>query len=344
MEEMTDKTTETAPVEAEAGDALDAALDAALAESVEDQVEDEGVAEGAVEAGEAGNEASEAEVEAPPVEAEVEAPQDWRADQRERFAKLPPEARELVLEQYKDFQGGFTRKSQELSAAARYAEQVHQIITDEHRRQLAVAGMDEIAGIKRLVALNDMAARDPAGYARWFMQQAGIRPEQLLHDQDYRDEHADPTVSRLEQELGTMKNSWLAFIQHQQHIAHQGAMSQVQQFATQTDEAGQPRHPHFDRVWQTMEALITRYPRLDLENAYQRSVQADPELYGEALKAAEQRAMAKVDADRNSAVEKAKKAGRHGVSGAPPGRGEVQPDDLDALLSKQLERAGIGRP
>ena len=82
----------------------------------------------------------------------IDAPQDWRADQRERFAKLPDEAKSLVLEQYKDFQGGFTRKSQELSEQARYAEAVRSVITDDHRRQLSLAGMDEIGGIKRLVA------------------------------------------------------------------------------------------------------------------------------------------------------------------------------------------------
>ena len=334
--------TDSVPVEEQAGDPLDEMIAKAIdgeeeAEASESEgVEDEATPpeEGVVE-----------DVEPPPV---IDAPQDWRADQRERFAKLPDEAKSLVLEQYKDFQGGFTRKSQELSEQARYAEAVRSVITDDHRRQLALAGMDEIGGIKRLVALNDMATRDPAGYMRWFIQQAGIQPEQLIPLAEVQDEYIDPTVAKLQKELSELKNGWQQFANAQQQSAWSSAVSYIQAFAAAVDEAGNPTHPHVNRVADTMTALLSSAPRdrmgnpaLSLEDAYQRAVRADPELYGEALKAAEQKALAKVESERKAAVDKAKKAGRHGVSGAPPGKGEAKPSSLDALIEQAMDAAGV---
>ena len=329
--------TDSVPVEEQAGDPLDEMIAKAIdgeEEAEPEASESEGVEDEATPPEEGVVE----DVEPPPV---IDAPQDWRADQRERFAKLPDEAKSLVLEQYKDFQGGFTRKSQELSEQARYADAVRSVITDDHRRQLALAGMDEIGGIKRLVALNDMASRDPAGYMRWFMQQAGIQPEQLFPRTDVQDEYVDPTVAKLQQELSELKNGWQQFANAQKQSAWSSAVSHVQAFATATDEAGNLAHPHIADVWSTMEALLARDARLDLEGAYQKAIRMDDRLYGEALKAAEQKVLAKVESERKAAVDKAKKAGRHGVSGAPPGKGEAKPSSLDALIEQAMDAAGV---
>lgn len=109
----------------------------------------------------------------------IEAPTHWPEDRRKAFASWPKEVQQHALAVDKDLQGGFTRKSQELSDQVRYAETVRGLFGDHHRQQLQQAGLDEVGAVRYLLQLQDYATRDPVGYARWFMQQYGMTPEHL---------------------------------------------------------------------------------------------------------------------------------------------------------------------
>jgi hypothetical protein len=73
-------------------------------------------------------------------------------------------------------------------------------------------GADEVAAVKWWAELDSFSRKDPAGYAKWFMQQAGLTPQQLFPEigsgnasQPQADEWQDPEFIKLREELGSLK-------------------------------------------------------------------------------------------------------------------------------------------
>jgi hypothetical protein len=157
----------------------------------------------------------------------------------------------------KDLQAGFTRKSQELSDQAKFAESIRSLFQDEAtRQQLAHSGMDEVGAIRYLMQLQQYATRDPAGYVRWAMQSFGLTPEHLGFSTAPRQTAqpqqppqqtapastgdpkldallADPEVARLRQDFGQFGQAALGeinalkqYIQQQEYAKQQYARQQ----------------------------------------------------------------------------------------------------------------------
>ena len=290
-------------------------------------------------AGSDGGEAAEAKADGEAKAPVLEAPQDWRADQRVRFAKLPEDAKALALEQYKDMQAGFTRKSQDLSDKARFADSLWSEL-QPYRDEFAMRGMDERGAVRFLLTAYRNYRTNPAEYLRMAAQGAGIDLAQLGSQRQEEDAYADPAVLELRRRLDAREHAERQQFERAQQDRYGQALGYVQRFTTETDEAGNLKHPHMQRV----EGMVLRLVSsgASLEDAYQMAVRSDPDLYGEAIKAAESKARAAAEIERKSAVEKAKQAGRHKVSGAPPAKGRAEPSDLDAIISNAIERTGVG--
>lgn len=208
---------------------------------------------------------------------------------------------------YKSFQAGYTQKSMKLSEQAKLVEELDQVIAPLSQ-DLAVAGMTPTQGIAWLTKLHTFAKADPVGYARWFMQQAGIKPEMLSGNTQpgaAQEGYVDPEIAALRQELQGVQGM-LAQQERQKQIARSTAVQNVlQNFMSAADENGQPLHPHFDQVKVEMAAFLRADPNLDLKGAYERAVWANPNLRNELLSAEKQAAL---EAERRAAAEKLQKA------------------------------------
>lgn len=229
-----------------------------------------------------------------------EAPKHWPEERRKAFAGWPKEVQDHALAVDKDLQAGFTRKSQELSDHAKFAESVRGLFGDHHKQQLAQAGMDEVGAIRYFMQLQDFATRDPAGYARWFVQQAGLTPDHLgfstPRQPDPRQQQpqqgastgdpkldallADPEVARLRQEFGQFGQVATAEInalkhelarrqyQEQEYARQQqiGSINSLKKqwndFRSAHDDGGQLAYPHADALMKPMGALMETHPVL----------------------------------------------------------------------------------
>lgn len=286
----------------------------------------------------------------------VLAPAHWDPQTREAFAKLPtPEAQKAMVDMAKRFEATVTRKTQELAEDRRFAESVRAIIDDNDRAQLRQAGMSEAQGIQRLVELNRYATQDPAGYVRWLVQSARLDPSQLFPElstgaprqpgQAPAQPSADPNFNRIMQALDQVNSRVESYERQQQEAAAREQQAQlaqaeatIQRFATAVDDAGQPLHPFFDRVRDTMLDLLAT-PRLQrigdygdrLAKAYQMAVAEDPDLYSGAINTEVQRKEA--ERRKREEVEKAKRA-RPAVSDAPTVAPVSAPKGLDAALKQ----------
>jgi hypothetical protein len=246
------------------------------------------------------------EPEAPAAEAvsaAIEAPNHWDADRKAAFALLKdhPDAQKAMLAMAKSIEGGFTRKSQELSDQARFAESIRGLFKDHHRQQFSQAGLDEVGAIQYLVGLQDFASRDPVRYLQWAMQSMGVTPESLgfntrqpsqpqqqppaqapksTGDPQLDALLADPEVAKLRSEFGQFSQAALAEINalkaeraremqaqqeyaRRQHVtAHQSLVKQWQDFRSGQDDHGQLKYPHADTLQRQMGAIMDTDPAI----------------------------------------------------------------------------------
>lgn len=130
------------------------------------------------------------------------------------------------------------------------------------------------------------------------------------------------------------------------------ALSEVQAFLAETDEAGQPRHPHAEAKVDALRAELAvvraatpgKPIREQLRLAYERLERTDPELATAREKRLVETATRKAEAERNRLTEAERKAAAAHVegSGAP---GEARPKSREAALDADLDKvydAGMG--
>ena len=296
-----------------------------------------------------------------------EAPQHWPAERRRAFAELPRGAQEIVKGFVKDLNAGFTRKSQELSDKARFADGVRSLFSDVDRAEMQRYGADELQSFAVLVRLNQFAQQNPVEYVKWAMHHFKVTPDQLFPQQQGNpqqdakpaqepgldDLFQDPRVNALQSELASIKQQIEAEqarqrdAVQQQQVGHVNTLkSAIGTFRSAIDDSGQLRYPHFDQVSRAMGALMETHPRLSgmpdsfekLDFAYRMAVMADPELSSPIIES--QVAARLAEEQRRQEAERAKRVG--GVR-APLGAPTTRPKtaSLDDAIGAAITQAGF---
>jgi len=241
------------------------------------------------------------------------APNHWPKDFAAKFEALEAPAQHMFMERYKDLEGDYTRKTQEIAKYKKRNEAFDEIM-QPFKGDFERAGMDEVGAVRQLLAAHDYLRKDPQNAINWLANQYGVDMAAIGNDPAAEDEFADPQVKQLQQQVAQLTG----FIQNQQtqqqSQVQQSTQSLIDQFAAETDANGNPKHPHFDRVRGVMGSLISSENAKDLATAYEMAVYADPE-----LRQAQVKAMAAAQSQDNvktEAVKKAKKAARSKVRGS----------------------------
>lgn len=299
--------------------------------------------------------------EAPKV---FEAPKHWSEADRSAFAGLPDDAKGIVSKLAKNLEGGFTRKSQELSDKAKFADGVRGLFNETDRNQLVQAGTDEVGVMRYLLDRQRHATTDPVGYVKWAMQALGVPPDKLGFSQASKPDEQkapddieallrDPKVTDLEAKLAKLeqwKTERETYEQRQQREAYQLAQDGINRafadFRSEQDDAGQLKYPHFDTVMPQMGALMQTDPDLlgmpdtpdKLEKAYDRAVWARPDLRQSFL---EQEAQKRTqETEKRQAAERAKR-----VTAVKPavnaGTSKSRHGSLDDALSAAFSKHGL---
>jgi hypothetical protein len=283
-------------------------------------------------------------------EPSIHAPAHWPAERKAAFDALPTrEAKSSILAMAKDLEAGVTRKSQELSEQAKFADAIRAEITEDDRQMLAAQGLDETGGIRQLLALNRYARKDPAGYVRHVMQALGVSADGLglartsQKPSEDTPERRDPDIHEPRQDQARLPE---LVDQHVRQALRQRAVAEAtavfDTFASETDDQGNLRHPHVDKVRDMMGVLAHQAQYAGLPSAlesyrtlYDVAVRAHPDTREEVIAAEiEARAAGEAEARRKrDDVDKAKRAlspvkGR----GTPPGPSHKADATLDDIL------------
>jgi hypothetical protein len=238
-------------------------------------------------------------------------PDRWPAARKELFAKQPPEVQEAWLAQHKEFESGFTKKSQDLSERAKIADGVRGLFTDEHRQAMQRVGVqNEVGAVQYLLAQHDFYKRDPRGYVAAVMRNAGIDPRIYIQgatetpeqqgQQPEQQQQLPPVHPALLQEIGTLRETLQNLSAREQERVAQQVEATIAAFESAKDDSGSLAHPHFERVADTMIELVKSDPRLrgmpdgseKLQRAYDLAIWDDAELRQEIIDAETQRRIA----------------------------------------------------
>ena len=110
--------------------------------------------------------------------ASLEAPKQWSKAWREKFDKLPPEAKEILLDRDREYNKGFTKNAQDNAEFRRRSEALSTTFQDHHRKQMQSTGLDEVGAVKYLLQQHDAFNNDPVGFVAQVASQVG--PEKFL--------------------------------------------------------------------------------------------------------------------------------------------------------------------
>lgn len=358
---------------------LDAAITAAFGDDepsgqpekpqVEAKPDDEAAAtEGDEDAGETAKvEQAETDDASKPSEEEAaapEPPQHWPEPDRQAFAKLPRDGQAVVLKLAKNLQAGFTRKSQELSDKARFADRVGTLFDEPLRAQMQQSGMDEAGVVQYLLALQKRASSDPVGHLKWEMQHLGVTPDQLFGPQTQQapgqqqadpmdDLLRDPAVKQLEAEIAELREWRQTTARQQQEAQRSQYMSgvntiqrEIRSFREAQDDNGNLQYPHFDTVQKHMGALMDTDPDLagmpdgqdKLKRAYDMAVHARPDLRQSFIDAEVQKRFSERERKADAAKAKTATAVKPAaaiVSSRP------KKQSLDDIIADNLSKAGL---
>lgn len=211
----------------------------------------------------------------------MEAPSMWGKQYKETFSQLAssPEQRahaEAWLNQWKETQGYITKRDQEYADYRKRFDPLHDVLSpyESHWR---MNGMDTVTGVRQLVSYAEALSKDPAAMIPQLAQMYGVDLQSLVAEQPY----VDPQVEALQQRIAQFEQAQqYQQVQQQQHQYHR-LTEEIRSFETAADEQGNPKAPHFQRVFNTMVALANGGAAKSIQEAYDKAVILDPELQAE---------------------------------------------------------------
>lgn len=306
-EEMTQ--TAEAPPQAEPQtetDPLDDAINQAFDEQDSDDTPEEGDGE------ELAPEGDDEETDALPADGPdgEDVPAHWPDERKKAFSSIKEDnAKKLVLEMSKDMEAAHTKRSQEVAETRRQIDSALEPL----QPVLQKAGLDSVSGVRELVKhYQDLQPwvqglqQRPKETIQALAKQYGVEPDSLEAD-----EYVDPDTKALKEEITQLKGYLNQQAQVQQQTQQQTYQQQIQEFASASDEGGNPKHPHFETVRNEMSRLLSGGLAQTMDEAYEQAVYLRPDLRDQLTQQTVEAKLAQERKQREDELEKAKKAKRH---------------------------------
>lgn len=267
----------------------------------------------------------------------LEAPHIWSREDKETFAKLAadPNTRphaERWANQWREFQGYQTRKEQEAAAYRRQFEPIEDVLRP-HIPNWQRQGIDVKQGLGRLLYWDQQLSQDPQSALIQLAQAYNVDLGQALQEQPY----VAPEVQRVEQGLAQVAQYLHAQQLQQAQQQQTRLVDEIQAFADARDEAGNPKAPYFNELYDQMVQIVQAGMAKDLPGAYEKAVLLNPTVRQriEADRAARD-ATARAAAAKKAATASTTVRGK-GDGDPTPGKASAFRDDLRA----ELAAAGI---
>lgn len=215
-------------------------------------------------------------VESEEVQSQIEPPQFFKKEFRERWSELTPEWQEYLAQYERQARDDYQRKTRELADERRKDQGVFSAL-EPYRQEWAIQGITPEQKVSQLLALEQYLSASPRETLKYLADQYGVDLNQV-EDNGY----TDPRVRQLEQKVSAFEQAQLQAQQLQHHQMMNGLQKEIESFEGAKDNSGKLLHPHFQEVralmqpyveaeWRTKPHLT---PQQILKQAYEQAVWA----------------------------------------------------------------------
>ena len=199
-----------------------------------------------------------------------------------------------------------------------------------------------------LIQVEQAFNRDPEGTLVYMMQQAGLNNAEGIQKLQTKlglsqteEDIQDPDLKAVLDKVSGLENKLAQNETNRTQQQSQEANAAIEVFKNETSN-DQLAHPHFEQVKDSMGALMNAGQAQDIQEAYDKAVRMDSELFKGILKESEKSMVKAKEAKRIASVEKSKAASRN-VTGKKPSHTEKDyPDDIRKHLAMKYDELDAG--
>jgi hypothetical protein len=251
----------------------------------------------------------------------IDAPLSWSAEQKAKWASLPPDAQSYIVQRDKEQHDAITRAGQQIKAF----EPIGKVI-EQYGHVFQKNGLQPHDGIARMMAVNEMLETDAPAAIREIARVYGVNLQGTTDEQNANPEN--PRIAELEARLARQEAHLTAQMRQRQEAEANELAREIADFAKDK--------PHFETVRKVMAGLMNSGAAETMQEAYDRAIYADPtirqSLQVDAQKAAEDKRKAE-EAERVKAAKRAAGVNVKSSTGHSNGPRSMD-DDLKAIWHK----------
>ena len=260
----------------------------------------------------------------PPAEPPVweRPPASWKKDYHEAWTTADPKLKEYAWKREEEMRAGV----QPLLTKAQYADQMQQAI-EPYMNNIRGLGIEAPQAVKALMEADNVlrhgSPQQKQAYFAQLAQQYGINMG------DVQVQPTDPNFYAIQNELAQVRGEVLNWKQQQENAQNQALLQEINQFQSKAE--------YFEEARPTMIQLLNSGVAQDLDDAYQKAIRLDNDLFTKHQQASQGAA----DAAKREASNRAAKAARAAAvsvkSSTPGAATSTKAQDRRSLLMEQFD-------
>ena len=260
----------------------------------------------------------------PPAEPPVweRPPASWKKDYHEAWTTADPKLKEYAWKREEEMRAGV----QPLLSKAQYADQMQQAI-EPYMNNIRGLGIEAPQAVKALMEADNVlrhgSPQQKQAYFAQLAQQYGINMG------DVQIQPTDPNFYAIQNELAQVRGEVLNWKQQQENAQNEALLSEINQFQSKAE--------YFEEARPTMIQLLNSGVAKDLDDAYQKAIRLDNDLFTKHQQASQGQA----DAAKREASNRAAKAARAAAvsvkSSTPGAATSTKAQDRRSLLMEQFD-------
>ena len=250
-------------------------------------------------------------------------PASWKKDYHDAWQTADDRLKEYAWQREEQMKAGV----QPLMEKARLADQFQEVL-NPYMDTIRGLNIEPTQAVKALMEA-DHALRfsDPQQKQQLFMrlaQQYGVTLGGELQQQPF-----DPNISALQQELNRVRGEVMSWKEQQEQVQNQSLLGEINSFAMKAE--------HFEEARPTMISLLQSGVAATLEEAYEKAIRLDDNLYQQVQQSRQAQADTQQKVVANQAAKKARAAAVSVRSAAPGATTATKAQDRRSMLAEQFD-------
>jgi len=253
-------------------------------------------------------------------------PASWKKDYHETWNLADDKLKQYAWQRESEMKAGV----EPLISKAQFADQMQEVL-NPYMNTIQGLGIDAPGAVKALMeadhALRYSTPQEKRQYFARLAQSYGVNLNEMGND--LPQQAVDPTIYALQNELNNVRGEVMGWKQQQEQQQNQALLGEINNFSQRAE--------HFEEARPAMIQLLQSGMATDLDDAYDKAIRLNPELFDAVQSGRQAEADAAKRAAANTAAKRAR-AAAVSVKGSTPGTvTNTKAQDRRSLLAEQFD-------